>query len=57
MEKDPAYVVEPNDNHESSVDHDHIDKTGARDGARVNEAKAIYGDIDTAEEYGYVSRG
>ena len=38
------------------VHHD-IDKMGARRGSKVNEASDMYGDVQTAEEYGYVSRG
>jgi hypothetical protein len=55
MEKDPDYVVEPNGTDEPAIDH--VDKFEAREGAKVSEAKDIYGDIQTAEEYGYVSRG
>ena len=33
----------------ASIAHDH--------GAQIGEAADVYGDIETAEEYGYVSRG
>ena len=29
----------------------------ARRGSKVNEATEVFGDVQTAEEYGYVSRG
>lgn len=48
MEKDPENVVESNG---------HPEPDDPADGTRVNEAKDIYGDIQTAEEYGYVTRG
>lgn len=58
MEKSPVYV----DDKANGLDASPIDQTGgdihdAREGAQVSEAKDIYGDIQTAEEYGYVTRG
>ena len=55
MEKEPDYVVEPNG--DDTPADEHLGKYGAREGAKASEAKDIYGDIQTAEEYGYVSRG
>lgn len=55
MEKEPDYVVEPNN--ELRHDSDEFTKQAARRGSKVNEASDVYGDIQTAEEYGYVSRG
>lgn len=54
MEKGPAYVEEPNG---VQPPIEHADQFDARDGAIANEAKDMYGDIQTAEQYGYVSRG
>lgn len=54
MEKQPdTYAV---DGHESP-DYEEINKQEARRGSKVNEATDMYGDVATAEEYGYVSRG
>ncbi|KAK5304714.1 hypothetical protein LTR99_003779 [Exophiala xenobiotica] len=39
------------------VDQSEVNKMEARRGSKVNEATDMYGDIATAEEYGYVSRG
>ena len=55
MEKGLDYAVEPNEPDSPGIDH--VDKFEAREGAKASEAKDIYGDIQTAEEYGYVSRG
>ena len=58
MEKQPDYGVEPG--HESPNPDYHVDeanKLEARRGSKVNEATDMYGDIQQAEEYGYVSRG
>lgn len=55
MEKEPDYVVEQNG--DDTPADEHLGKYGAREGAKASEAKDIYGDIQTAEEYGYVSRG
>ncbi|KIW14444.1 hypothetical protein PV08_07228 [Exophiala spinifera] len=38
-------------------DKEDVNKTEARYGSRINEATDMYGDMATAEEYGYVSRG
>lgn len=58
MEKSPNYDEQPsggfddkNTHDVSPVDHDDHYMDG------TNEAKDVYGDIQTAEEYGYVSRG
>jgi amino acid transporter len=46
---------------DSGADHyyhqDDISKMSARRGSKANEASDLYGDVQTAEEYGYVSRG
>ena len=55
MEKEPQYVVESGVEHDYDVDE--ANKTESRRGAKVNEASDLYGDVQTAEEYGYVSRG
>jgi len=49
MEKQPEYGVDPA-NEEAT-------KLAARRGSKANEASDLYGDIQTAEEYGYVTRG
>jgi amino acid transporter len=55
-EKQPEYAVDP-----TATDHhynvEEASKIEARRGSKVNEASDLYGDIQTAEEYGYVSRG
>jgi hypothetical protein len=48
------------DHHTATDHHYHADeasKIEARRGSKVNEASDLYGDVQTAEEYGYVSRG
>lgn len=60
MEKDPQYVI--NDGHESpdynpNYNVDEGNKIEARRGSKVNEATDMYGDVQQAEEFGYVSRG
>lgn len=55
MDTDTVYTVRPNNSDASAVQYE--EKAGSRDEARTNEAKDIYGDVQTAEEYGYVSRG
>ena len=59
MEKQPDYVVEPAVDHSADPAYhvDEANKLEARRGSKVNEASDLYGDIQTAEEYGYVSRG
>lgn len=56
MDKEKYAVNEsPTSNgHNTYVDHQtgHDTKTG-----RINEAAGLYGDLETAEEYGYVTRG
>ena len=37
--------------------NDHVDRVTADKGVRIGEAADMYGDLQTAEEYGYVSRG
>jgi amino acid transporter len=49
MEKQPEYDVDGA--------HEEATKMAARRGSKANEASDLYGDIQTAEEYGYVSRG
>ena len=56
MEKDPAIAQEA-PLHHGSYEVDETNKIEARRGSKVNEATDIYGDVQTAEEYGYVSRG
>ena len=55
MEKEPDHVVEPNGNPAYEVDN--ANKADARKGSRVNEATDMYGNVQEAEEYGYVTRG
>jgi yeast amino acid transporter len=55
MEKEPDYAVDPNVDHPSNSEE--ASKIEARRGSKVNEASDLYGDVQTAEEYGYVSRG
>ena len=55
MEKEPEHTVDPTADHPYHVDE--ASKLEARRGSKVNEASDLYGDIQTAEEYGYVSRG
>lgn len=58
MEKDPDYRVGAAHGSESPDYHvDEKNKAEARRGSKINEATDIYGDVQTAEEYGYVSRG
>lgn len=56
MEKQPDYIVDPG---QGSPDYhvDEVNKMEARRGSKVNEATDMYGDVQQAEEYGYVSRG
>lgn len=57
MEK--QYAVNTGYN-ESSLEGDHLAATNAfeaRRGSKINEATDLYGDMQSAEEYGYVSRG
>jgi yeast amino acid transporter len=58
MGKDPEQKVGMSDGSESPDYHLHgVDKMEARRGSKVNEATDVYGDVATAEEYGYVARG
>ena len=60
MEKQPEYAVDPSADHHHHRRHLSIEestKLEARRGSKVNEASDLYGDIQTAEEYGYVTRG
>jgi yeast amino acid transporter len=54
-EKEPEYEVDDHANHHYSTEE--ASKIEARRGSKANEASDLYGDIQTAEEYGYVSRG
>jgi amino acid transporter len=49
MEKQAEYEVDPT--------QEEFSKMAARRGSKANEASDLYGDIQTAEEYGYVTRG
>lgn len=53
-EKEPEYAVDHANHHYST---EPVSKITARRGSKANEASDLYGDIQTAEEYGYVSRG
>jgi len=61
MEKNPGYAVgEPGSespDYSSRPEYEAENKMEARRGSKVNEATEMYGDVQTAEEYGYVSRG
>ncbi len=58
MEKDPNYRVGMANGSESPDYHvDEGNKMEARRGSKINEATDLYGDVQTAEEYGYVARG
>ena len=58
MEKDAEHKLGMADGSDSPDYHVHgVGKTEARRGSKVNEATDIYGDVATAEEYGYVARG
>ena len=63
MEKHPDYQLDPDTpplaEHRGSVDRhgEHEGKLEARRGSKLTEARDLYGDVATAEEYGYVSRG
>jgi amino acid transporter len=47
-------VDSPTDHH---YHQDDLNKMAARRGSKANEASDLYGDVQTAEEYGYVTRG
>lgn len=58
MEKDPDYevgVAVSSDGKEYHIEE--VNKAEARRGSKINEATDLYGDVQTAEEYGYVARG
>lgn len=56
MEKHPPeYVVDPAAGPHYNADE--ASKIEARRGSKANEASDLYGNVQTAEEYGYVSRG
>jgi hypothetical protein len=60
MEKQPDYSVESNVEPIVENPDYHVDETNkmeARRGSQLNEATDMYGDVQQAEEYGYVSRG
>jgi hypothetical protein len=52
-EKEPEYGVD----HDGEFLDTAANKAAARRGSRANEATSLYGDVQTAEEYGYVARG
>jgi len=54
VEKEP-HASEERDTSNEFDDEGH--KREARRGSKVNEATDMYGDVETAEEYGYVTRG
>lgn len=63
-EKGPDFQVDANGNespeHKDEHHYLHVDertKAEARRGSKINEATDIFGDVQTAEEYGYVARG
>ena len=59
MEKDP-YNISPEEklSNESPNDyHGDVEKITEEKGARIGEAADMYGDLESAEDYGYVSRG
>ena len=58
MAKENDYRVGTARGSESPDYHvDQANKLEARRGSKINEATDIYGDVQTAEEYGYVARG
>jgi amino acid transporter len=57
MEKEPDYRIDPESpNYGPGID-DEAHKSQARRGSKAGEANEIFGDAQTAEEYGYVTRG
>lgn len=56
MDKQPDYYVDPG-RESPSYYVDEGNRLDARSGSKVNEATDMYGDVEQAEEYGYVSRG
>ena len=59
-EKDIEYNVGGANGDSPSPDPYYVsaeNKIEARRGSKVNEATDVFGDVQTAEEYGYVSRG
>lgn len=52
MAEKVSYVTETQDGYQPS-----IDRVVEEKGVRIGEAADMYGDLDTAEEYGYVTRG
>ncbi|ETI19577.1 hypothetical protein G647_09411 [Cladophialophora carrionii CBS 160.54] len=59
MEKSPDYHISSGSESPeyAPVDLNDVNKIEARRGSKVNEAADVFGDIATAEQYGYVSRG
>jgi amino acid transporter len=57
MEKDSHYIADSPDNgHVPASYVDPVTGIESKQG-RITEAADIYGNIETAEEYGYVTRG
>ncbi len=58
MEKDSYAVNESPDYNNGHVHQTYVDPSGiqSKEG-RLQEAADVYGNIETAEEYGYVTRG
>lgn len=57
MEKDGHYVSEsPENGHPPATYVDPATGIESKQG-RITEAAGLYGDLETAEEYGYVTRG
>jgi amino acid transporter len=57
MEKDTHYVADsPENGHAPAAYVDPATGIESKTG-RISEAADIYGDIETAEEFGYVTRG
>ncbi|KIW26082.1 uncharacterized protein PV07_09210 [Cladophialophora immunda] len=59
MEKTADFHLAPGSESPENLPFDYTDanKVEARRGSKLNEATDVFGDIATAEEYGYVSRG
>lgn len=58
MEKD-IYNVSPEEklSNESPNDYHGAERIVEEKGSRIGEAAAMYGDLESAEDYGYVNRG
>ena len=55
--KDPAYAAGKYSNESPHSGSDDPSRVVEEKGIRIGEAADMYGDLATAEEYGYVSRG